>query len=196
MARRLTAALAAVASLVLPASIALGQADAVSEVAWFAKANVGFDPFGPGVAVGAGAGAALSIAGSPAEGAVSFYYSPSTDEYTDGGWQYTETEQFFAMTAQLNWLFPTDSAITLVAGTGAIVASVSWEETNFLIADPAITNQDDGAFVASGLLLTAGAGLAITDTIDLRLEVPVIMFFGDPPSFSLPIALSALFTFG
>ena len=50
--------------------------------------------------------------------------------------------------------------------------------------------------MASGLILAAGAGLPITDSIDLRLEVPVIMFFGDPPSFALPIALSSLFKLG
>ena len=166
-------------------------------MSWFAKANLGFDPFSPGVALGGGAGAALSIGGSPAEGTVSFYfYSPSTDQWTDAGWQYDETEHFFAMTAQLNWLIPTDSALSLLAGTGAIVASVAWEETITLITDPTITSQDDGSFVASGLILAAGAGLPITDSIDLRLEVPVIMFFGDPPSFALPIALSGLFKLG
>ena len=100
------------------------------------------------------------------------------------------------MTAQLNWLIPTDSALSLLAGTGAIVASVAWEETITLITDPTITSQDDGSFVASGLILAAGAGLPITDSIDLRLEVPVIIFFGDPPSFALPIALSGLFKLG
>ena len=68
------------------------------------------------------------------------FYSPSTDQWTDAGWQYDETEHFFAMTAQLNWLIPNDSALSLLAGTGAIVASVAWEETITLITDPTITS--------------------------------------------------------
>ena len=44
------------------------------------------------------------------------------------------------MTAQLNWLIPNDSALSLLAGTGAIVASVAWEETITLITDPTITS--------------------------------------------------------
>jgi hypothetical protein len=181
--------------LVLAAAVAAAAGAQAGQGSILARVGIGLDVIDPGLAAGLGGGYRFSLAGGTAEALLDVYYSPYWETYTEGTNTFDYSETLLVVGVRANWLFnypATGRGLYQLAGAGFFVGSFSWENYN---RTTAYTEGND--YVASGSILNLGLGYVFGPRVEARLEVPVLVFFGDygAAAVAIPITVSALFRF-
>ena len=160
------------------------------------RAGVGLDVIDLGLAGGIGAGYRFPVGPGTAEALVDVYYSPYRETYTEGSNTFDYSTTLIIVGVRANWLFnyPRESrGLYEVVGTGFFVGSYSWENYNIT------TDYTEGNdYVASGTILNLGLGYAFSRRVEVRAEVPVLVFFGaygTASAVAIPITASVLVRF-
>ncbi|MBN1695386.1 outer membrane beta-barrel protein [candidate division WOR-3 bacterium] len=139
-----------------------------------------------GLAFGGGVNYMLDIPNNPVElGVLAFFSSSSETEEEYGNEYITDTDVFvFAMMS--NYLFGYKRGVPgmfLLAGFGLGMASVGWEERSpddISLGTPWDGgSMHDGGGTGAGSIFSLGGGMAFSNGADIRLEIPVILIFGD-----------------
>ncbi len=138
---------------------------------------------------------------------VDFLYSGLTEEERIQGWNYVEDDveetTLLIFSLRLNGLFnynPGKPGIYFIAGSGVVVASYDFEETetyNYVEGYVQIfRNTDDG--VVFGNVLNLGIGASFGGGLESRLETPLLIFYseyGNAAAFAPTFTLSLLYRF-
>lgn len=140
-----------------------------------------------GLAFGGGVNYMLDMPANPLELGVLAFYSHSTEVDEEYGNEYTEkTDVFvFAMMANYLWGYKRGTpGMFLLGGFGLGMASVGWEEsspTDISLGTPLPGggSMHDGGGTGAGSIFNLGGGMAFSNGADIRLEIPVILIFGD-----------------
>ncbi len=159
------------------------------------RAGVGLDVIDPGLAAGLGGGYRFGLAGGTAEALLDLYYSPYCETYTAGTNTFDYSETLLVVGVRANWLFNYPAAgrgLYELAGGGFFVGSFSWENYN-----RTTSYWEGNDYVASGSILNLGLGYVFGPLVEARVEVPVLIFFGDygAAAVAIPITASVLFRF-
>ncbi|MBI9097030.1 MAG: hypothetical protein JEY91_01065 [Spirochaetaceae bacterium] len=160
----------------------------------------GINRFHPGIHAGAGTdinlGLAVGVKASflplglkrnPLEAGLEFFYSKSTEESNNGFNDYLETTELFIIGAMANVLFGyqmESPTIFYILGIGVSAVSVYWEEkspTDSSLGEP---YGDSGSMqsiegLTGGTVLNLGLGYSFGKGFEARLELPIIIFFGE-----------------
>lgn len=160
------------------------------------RAGVGLDVIDIGLAAGIGGGYRFQIPWGTMEATLDVYYSPYWEHYTAGINEFDYSETLVIVAARANWLFkyaPDSKGLYFLAGTGFFAGSFSWENYNIT------TDYTEGnSYFASGAVLNMGLGYAFARHWEARLEVPVLLFFGNYEgviAVAIPITLGFLYRF-
>ena len=154
---------------------------------------------GDGLGVRAGVGADITFAGaafgaginhlvlSDLEAGLLIYYGRVEETSNNGFNEYRETTEVTAFAILANYLYgyrPNTDVWYLVGGIGLAYLGVYWEErsdTDTTLGEllPGGGSRDTFEGGVGGTLFNVGAGYAFAGGFDLRLEVPVLLAFGD-----------------
>ena len=161
------------------------------------RGGIGTDITFGGVAFGAGVNSLF--AGQTEIGLVVYYgkFEESTDEGVN---TYDETTEVTAFAALVNYLYGYErgrSGWLFVGGVGLAYLGVYWEErsdTDVTLGTllPGGGSMQDWEGSVGGLLFNLGAGYAFANGLDVRLEVPIVIAFGDTGGASGVIPLFTL----
>ena len=198
---RKMSSLALVLALCLPL-LAEAQANAPrssSEI--LIRANLGYDPIGGGFAFGAGGGYRFPFSGDYAEVLADVYYGPGQSTWTSGFWNYDYTSTLLILAVRANWLFfykPGSQGIYALVGTGLFAGSYSWKQVQTYPLVPPVTSTltSNDQYFASGTILNLGAAFSTAMGLEVRAEIPVMVFFGaygNAAAVSIPITISAVY---
>jgi hypothetical protein len=140
-----------------------------------------------GLAFGGGVNYMLDMPANPLELGVLAFYSHSSETDDNGFHEYTEkTDVFvFAMMANYLWGYMRGKpGLFLLGGFGLGMASVGWEEsspTDESLGEllPEGGSMHDGGGTGAGSIFNLGGGVTFSNGADIRLEIPVILIFGD-----------------
>jgi len=188
--------LALILALCLP-MLVQAQADplrATSEI--LLRANLGYDPIGGGFAFGAGGGYRFPFSGDYAEVLADVYYGPGHSTWTEGNYSNDYTSSLVILAVRANWLFfykPGRPGIYALAGTGFFAGSYSWTQVQTYLLSPYNTYTYNDQYFASGTILNLGAALSLAMGLEVRAEIPVMIFFGAygrAAAVAIPITLS------
>jgi hypothetical protein len=113
------------------------------------------------------------------------FFHKSTYEDTEGIHDYEETTELYLLAARANALFNHhDGGLYYIAGGGLAASSVSWVERS--PTDTSLgTPLDDGGSkqevdaTALAAIASAGIGYNTPSGLDLRFEVPLLIFFSE-----------------
>ena len=147
-----------------------------SDGGFFAAANLGYDVIGGGFAGGGSVGMEFSDFEA---GLIAMYGNGETN-YDDDEYEGTWDWELFLIGLRLNWvyrdLFP-DPNLFPIVGAGFFYMNYAYTDsyTSDLYAD----GEESDDVGAGGSLFSLGVGYAFTEEFDARLEVPVLVFFGD-----------------
>jgi len=160
----------------------------------------GLKRFHPGIHLGAGTDINLGLAvgvkagflpfgltANPIEVGLEFFYSNSTEESNNGFNDYFETTELFVIGAMANMLFnySMDSpSVFFIAGVGISAVYVYWEETSPTDSSLGEPYGVSGSMqsvegTTGGSVLNLGVGYAFLKGFEIRLELPIIIFFGE-----------------
>lgn len=150
-----------------------------------------------GLGVGGGASILLPNSGrTPIEVGLDFYYSNTSVTTHSGTMNYAYTDDtvlsLFAVTA--DWLYSYEQGrkgIFYIAGIGAAGANVSWTHSS----PQDTTYNDSGSYTGGGLLAVPGIGYAFGTGLELRLQLPILVVFGETTLFSPMLNLVAGYRF-
>jgi len=180
---------------------------------FFAAAlSVGAQDIAAGLGVRGGVGSDITFGGLAFGGGVNklfldtlevglvFYYGSFTEDSSNGVNDYTDTTKITAFAAFLNYLYGyhrNSSGFYLVGGVGVAYLGVNWEESSptdttlgTLLPGGGSKETFDGS--TAGTILNVGVGYSIAGGFDLRLEVPVVIAFGNAGGASSVIPLFTL----
>jgi hypothetical protein len=179
-----------VAAGVLP----LGAAGGSSAV--LARLGVGLDVMDLGLAAGIGGGYRFAGPAGNMEILGDVFYSPYRETYTEGFNTFDYSTDLVIVAVRADWLFNysfTEPGFYQVLGAGFFAGSFSWTNYN------RTTDYTEGNdYLASGAVLNAGLGWAFKRLAELRLEVPVLVFFGEygtAAAVAIPITASVMLRF-
>jgi hypothetical protein len=157
------------------------------------SAHAGFDPIGLGWAAGAGAGYEI---GNLDAGLIAMF-SGGKNDYNDTDYKGTYSYHFSLIGARVDYMFNgvfATKGLFPYVGTGFFFAGfVSKDEWTFKATNS--TGVDNVDVSASGALAILGLGYRFAQQFDVRLEVPVLIFFGDygRTTVAVPIVLSGVY---
>jgi len=175
-----------VALVAIAASPALGQAPVSGPVqpaplaGIFVRANVGLDVIGGGLGFGAGVGYRFEAGAGAAEAIVDVFHASSHETGNDGVYQYVWNDEFTAVALRFNWLpgYPGGRpGLFAVLGSGFFAAGYSYTDRGYHIATGTPYSEGND-YTASGAVLNVGGGYAFGGGVEVRLEAPVMIFFG------------------
>lgn len=155
--------------------------------------GLGFDAISGGAALNLGLGYRAPIqSGNWYEGAFDVYRHSSEDEWTEGNYEGVESFEFTVVAARFNMLFGYDrGGVHPILGFGLFAAGVYWEETENFIGDPLNRSYDDFEGTVFGNIFNVGLGLPLGEKAELRIEAPVMVFWGaEGNSVGLPLTVS------
>jgi hypothetical protein len=159
------------------------------------RALLAFDPIAAGLAYGVGVGYRFALGPGTSEVVADVYISPSYDDrWVDGGWQYDESIHVLIVAARFNWLFgysEGQAGLFPIVGGGFFAGNVSWEQSWHLIDDWSYGDRDSAEHFASGLVLSPGLGYAFSSLLEARLELVVMVYFGDYGTSAVSVPLTA-----
>ena len=161
------------------------------------RGGIGTDITFGGLACGAGVN---SLFGGQLEIGVVFYYGSFEETSDEGVNTYDETTEVTAFAALANYLYGYErghSGWFFVSGVGLAYLGVYWEErsdTDVTLGTllPGGGSMQDWEGSVGGLLFNLGAGYALSSGLDLRLEIPIVIAFGDTGGASGVIPLFTL----
>jgi hypothetical protein len=165
------------------------------------RANLGYDPIGGGFAFGAGGGYRFPFSGDYAEVLADVYYGPGQSTWTSGSWNYDYTYTLLFLAVRANWLFfykPGSPGIYALVGTGLFAGSYSWKQVQTYPLVPPVTSTltSNDQYFASGTILNLGAAFSTAMGLEVRAEIPVMVFFGaygNAAAVSIPITVSVIY---
>ena len=155
--------------------------------------NAGLDLIDIGIAAGAGVGFRFPGPGGLAELTLDAYFGPYWETYTEGN-TFDYTEMLVIIAARANWLFNLKAGRRgwyQVVGAGCFAGSYSWENYN---RDTDYT--EGNSYFASGTLINLGLGYVFNRTWEARVEVPILIFFGEygeAAAIAIPITVGVLY---
>ena len=141
------------------------------------RAGVGTD-ISLGVAVGVGVSYAFDLPAMTLDIGPEVFYHNSSESSEEFGNVYDEETWLTIFSLRANGLWgydPYDFGVYFTAGTGLAVVLLEWEETS--TDDPTANDSFEGTTAA--LLLNVGIGYTLGIGLDVRLEVPVLVFVGE-----------------
>jgi hypothetical protein len=100
------------------------------------------------------------------------------------------------LAVRANWLFfyrPGSPGLYAVVGTGLFAGSYSTTEVQTYVFSPYTTYTYDDQYFASGTILNLGLAFSTAMGLEVRAEIPVMVFFGaygSAAAVSIPITLS------
>ncbi len=140
-----------------------------------------------GLAFGGGVNYMLDMPENPLELGVLAFFSHSSETDDNGYHEYTEVTDVFVFAMMANYLLGYKRGVPgmfLLGGFGLGMASVGWEESSPtdeslgpLLPDGG--SMHDGGGTGAGSVFNLGGGMAFSNGADIRLEIPVILIFGD-----------------
>lgn len=165
-----------------------------SDEGFLVRFNVGLDVIDIGLAAGIGAAYRFPGPGGIGEVSADIYYGPYWETYTEGANTFDYSETLIIIAVRANWLFNYEADVPgwyQVAGTGVFAGSYSWENYN------RTTDYTEGnSYFASGTVINLGLGYVFSRTWEARLEIPVLVFFGEygeAAAIAIPITAGVLF---
>jgi hypothetical protein len=140
-----------------------------------------------GLALGGGVNYMLDVSDNPLELGVVTFYSHSVEESNNGYNDYTETSNVLVFGMMANYLLGYKlgtPGMFLLGGFGLGVMNVNWEETSPTDVSlgellPGGGSRQDASGTAAGSVFNLGGGMAFSNGADIRLEIPVILVFGE-----------------
>lgn len=149
-----------------------------------ARACIGTDITFGGVAFGVGVNHLIL---DDVEVGLSFYYGSFEETTEESVHTYEETTEITAFLALLNYLYGYEhgeASAFFVGGVGLGYIGVYWEEssdTDSSLGTPLSGggSKQDFEGAVGGLLFNLGGGYAFAGGLDLRLEIPIMITFGD-----------------
>lgn len=160
-----------------------------------ARVGVGLDVMDWGLAAGVGGGYRFAGPAGNVEILADVYYSGYKETYVEGN-TFEYSQDLVIVTVRADWLFSysfTEPGFYQVLGAGFFAGSLSWVNYNVTFD---YTEGND--YFASGAVLNLGLGWAFKRLAEARLEVPVLVFFGEygrAAAVAIPITASVLFRF-
>ena len=158
------------------------------------RLNAGLDVIDIGLAAGVGAVYRFPGPAGIGEIAADIFYGPYWETYTEGLNTFDYSETLIIVAIRADWLFNYEAGGTgwyQVAGTGVFAGSYAWENYN------RTTDYTEGnSYFASGTVINLGVGYAFGSTWEVRLEIPILVFFGEygeAAAISIPITAGVLF---
>ena len=140
-----------------------------------------------GLAFGGGVNYMLDVVESPLELGVLVFYSHSTETSNNGYNDYHETTDLMVFGMMANYLMGYKRGAPggfFLAGFGLGAMNVYWEEWSptdeslgELLPEGGSRQEDEGT--AGGVVFSLGGGMAFSNGADIRLEIPVILVFGE-----------------
>lgn len=155
--------------------------------------NAGFDPIGLGWAAGAGAGYEFANF----EAGLIVMFSAGKNDYNDSDYKGTYSYNFSLVgvraTYSFGGAFATKGLFPYV-GTGFFFMGYSFRD-EWVLKATSTKGVDENDLSASGALAILGLGYRFSQQFDIRLEVPVLIFFGDygRTTVAVPILLSGVY---
>jgi hypothetical protein len=129
--------------------------------------------------------------------------SGSIEEETENSHTYLVRTDILATSLYLNYLYNfrySPTGLFLVLGTGIAFIDIMWEKSSDTdmslgkpLPDGGSTQSDEGGRI--GILFQFGLGYKFSNSVNLRLEVPVF-YINDPPGEASSIATTFVFSFG
>lgn len=157
-----------------------------------------------GLAVGGGVNYMLeNVGNSPLEVGVVIYYSHSTETSNNGFNDYHETTDITVFGMMANYLLGYEFGKPgrfAMAGFGIGIVNLYWEEwspTDESLGEllPGGGSRHDREGSGAGSVFNLGGGMAFSNGVDIRFEVPVIVAF-DPPEDASGVAFALTLTAG
>ncbi|HOX13313.1 MAG TPA: hypothetical protein P5117_00770 [Spirochaetia bacterium] len=165
-----------------------------SDEGFLARISAGLDVIDIGLAAGVGAVYRFPGPGGIGEIAADIFYGPYWETYTEGANTFDYSETLIIVAVRADWLFNYEAGVPgwyQVAGTGVFAGSYSWENYN------RTTDYTEGnGYFASGTVINLGLGYVFSRTWEARLEIPVLVFFGEygeAAAIAIPITAGVLF---
>jgi hypothetical protein len=172
----------------------LGAAGSGSAV--LARVGVGIDVMDTGLAVGVGGGYRFAGPAGNMEILGDVFYSPYRETYTAGLNTFDYSTDLVIVAVRADWLFSYSfdkPGFFQLLGAGFFAGSFSWTNYN------RTTDYTEGNdYFASGAVLNAGLGWAFRRLAEMRLEVPILVFFGEygtAAAVAIPITASVMLRF-
>ncbi|MCP4132180.1 MAG: hypothetical protein GY754_14510 [bacterium] len=146
------------------------------------RAAVGTD-INLGIGGGIGAGYTLFFSpGSALEMGGDFFYHYSYEKNADEdtGNTFDEETELMIFAVRASWLFgyhPNEGGFFFIAGVGVVVASIDW--TKYMI-DKVSSAKSEANWLettSAGNLFSLGVGYAIGNGLEVRLELPLLIFY-------------------
>ncbi len=144
-----------------------------------------------GLAFGGGVNYILDIGDSPLELGVLVFYSHWSETSYEGiyDYEYNETSDVLVFGMLANYLFGYKlgtPGMFLLAGFGLGVMNVNWEEwspDDTSLGEPppggGSGSMQEAGGTGAGSVFNLGGGIAFSNGADVRLEIPVILVFGE-----------------
>jgi hypothetical protein len=113
-----------------------------------------------------------------------FFHNSTATGTSDDHFDWTETTTLIVGLAKFNGVFgyePGKAGPYAVAGTGVVVASVDWKETGKGTTGYTYLSPYTYTFsgVGFGTVINPGFGYAFNGGLELRVEAPMMVFFGN-----------------
>jgi hypothetical protein len=194
--RKMSLALALVLTLCLPPLVEAQTGSPRSSSEILLRANLGYDPIGGGFAFGAGGGYRFPFSGDYAEILADVYYGPGHSTSSSGNYNNDYTSSLLILAVRANWLFfykPGSPGVYALVGTGLFAGSYTTTEVQTFIYSPYTTYTYNYQYFASGTILNLGVAFSTAMGLEVRAEIPVMVFFGaygNAAAVSIPITLS------
>jgi len=129
--------------------------------------------------------------------------SASIEEITENSYTYVSRTDILATSLYINYLFNyrfSPKGLFLVLGTGLTFVDVMWEKSSDTdtslgksLPDGGSTQSDEGG--SFGILFQFGLGYKFSNSVNMRLEVPVF-YINDPPGEASSIATTFVLSIG
>lgn len=156
-----------------------------------------------GLAYGVGINYLLDLNTDKIELGILLFGGTFTEKSDNGFNEYIETTNLLVVAMMANYLFsysPDEGGIFFVAGAGFASISVEWEErsdtdTSLGTLLPGGGSMHSVEGTAGGSVLNLGVGMCITEDIDIRAEIPIIVTFA-PQGGSSSVIPALLITLG
>jgi hypothetical protein len=169
--------------ILMAVSTGSGQSSGSSGGSFGVRGGVGTD-----VNLGLGFGAGVFYLWASGTTAFEFgadvYYSHTTESYTDQRGSVTvngeDVTTLLVFGIRGNALFnfrPSRKSVYFIAGIGFVVASMQWEETE-TAPNWTAPYHDEAEGTSAGNIVNIGVGIPLTRQLDVRLEFPMLFFYG------------------
>jgi hypothetical protein len=162
-------------------------------------ANVGYEFLDGYLLFGGSVGYALTLGPSEFDVILDAYFSFGGWDYSYDDWQGEYAFNMQVLAIHLDWLIlerPEEFGLFPVIGAGFFVFKLAYTEDEYFIYDPSITYNNSDDITAGGSIALFGLGIRMTKNIDLRINIPVMVFFSEfsqASDVAIPLTISGIY---